>query len=102
MSARYRAGAAVRVARERPAVSVGRLHIRTPHYVRGLTGTVAEVMGPFHNPEGLAAGEDGLPKQVLYRVRFPLVSVWTAYDGTPADTVDVEIYEHWLEPAHAA
>jgi nitrile hydratase len=40
--------------------------------------------------------------QVLYRVRFPLGSVWDRYGGDPSDTVDVELYEHWLEPAHAA
>lgn len=102
MSARYAPGATVRVARDRPAISVGRAHIRTPHYVRGLTGTVAEVMGPFRNPEGLALGEDGLPMQVLYRVRFPLDAVWEHYEGGPNDTLDVELYEHWLEPAHAA
>lgn len=102
MSARYAAGAVVKVARDRPTISIGRQHIRTPHYVRGLTGTIAEVMGPFPNPEGLAVGEDGLPRQVLYRVRFPLRSVWDRYEGAPSDTVDTEIYEHWLEPAHAA
>ena len=46
MSARYAPGAAVKVARDRPTISIGRQHIRTPHYVRGLTGTIAEVMGP--------------------------------------------------------
>ncbi|WP_439580046.1 SH3-like domain-containing protein [Elioraea sp.] len=102
MSARFAPGTTVRVAQERPAISLGRQHIRTPHYVRGLTGTVAEVMGPFANPEGLAVGEDGLPKQVLYRVRFPLGSVWGQYGGSSTDTLDVELYEHWLEPAHAA
>jgi nitrile hydratase len=102
VSARFAPGVAVRVARERPAISLGRQHIRTPHYVRGLTGTVAEVMGPFRNPEGLAVGEDGLPMQVLYRVRFPLGAVWDRYEGDPGDTVDIELYEHWLEPAHAA
>lgn len=101
MSPRFAPGAPVRVAQERPAISLGRQHIRTPHYVRGLTGTVAEVMGPFRNPEGLAVGEDGLPMQVLYRVRFRLGSVWDRYEGSPADTLDVELYEHWLEPTHA-
>jgi nitrile hydratase len=102
MTARFRPGEPVRVAAERPAISLGRQHIRTPHYVRGQTGTVAEVMGPFRNPEGLAAGEDGLPKQVLYRVRFPQPQLWPGYRGPARDTLEVEIYEHWLEPVHAA
>lgn len=102
MSARFRPGDAVRVRAERPAISLGRPHIRTPHYVRGKPGTIAEVMGPFRNPEGLATGGDGLPMQVLYRVRFPQAGLWDAYVGPEKDTLEVEIYEHWLEPLHAA
>lgn len=102
MSARFRPGDAVRVSAARPAVSLGRAHIRTPHYVRGKEGTVAEVMGPFRNPEGLATGGDGLPMQVLYRVRFPQARLWEPYAGPARDTLEVEIYEHWLEPIHAA
>lgn len=101
MSARFRPGDRVRVSLERPAISVGRPHIRTPHYVRGQQGTVAEVMGPFRNPEGLATGGDGLPMQVLYRVRFPQPRLWPGYAGPAHDTLEVELYEHWLEPAHA-
>jgi hypothetical protein len=101
VSARFRPGDAVRVTAERPAISVGRPHIRTPHYVRGQRGMVADVIGPFRNPEGLATGGDGLPMQVLYRVRFAQPRLWQAYAGPARDTVEVEIYEHWLEPAHA-
>lgn len=99
-AARFRPGEAVRVRAERPAISAGREHIRTPHYVRGRNGTVTEVMGPFRNPEGLAAGEEGLPEQVLYRVLFPQARLWAGYAGAPSDTLEVEVYEHWLEPAH--
>jgi len=102
VSPRYRPGEQVRVRAERPAISVGRAHIRTPHYVRGQPGMIAEVMGPFRNPEGLATGGDGLPTQVLYRVRFPQPQLRPGYDGAACDTVEVEIYEHWLEPTHAA
>lgn len=101
MSARFRPGDTVRVARDRPAISLGRPHIRTPHYVRGKAGMVAEVIGPFRNPEGLATGGDGLPMQVLYRIRFPQARLWPGYAGAAQDTLEVEIYEHWLEPAHA-
>jgi nitrile hydratase len=99
-AARFRPGEPVRVRMERPAVSAARQHIRTPHYVRGQTGTVTEVMGLFRNPEGLAAGEDGLPEQVLYRVLFPQTRLWPGYQGAAADTLEVELYEHWLEPGH--
>ena len=52
----------------------------------------------FHNPETLAYGADGLPKQTLYRVRFDQTHVWPDYAGAPQDKVEIEIYEHWLEP----
>ena len=32
-------------------------------------------------------------------VRFVQARVWPDYGGSPLDTVDVEIYQHWLEPA---
>ncbi len=94
MNARFAAGARVTVRRLDPPG-----HMRAPTYIRGKTGTVERVCGAFRNPETLAYGGDGLPKQPLYRVRFSQVQVWPAYGGAPADTVDVEIYEHWLEPA---
>ena len=76
-------------------------HMRTPHYVRGRTGRVATVVGPKLNPERLAYGGNGAPGVLLYRVRFAQPSVWPGYGGAPHDTLDVEIYEHWLEPASA-
>ncbi|MGB3409486.1 MAG: nitrile hydratase, partial [Jannaschia sp.] len=32
----------------------------------------------------------------LYRVRFRMGDVWTSADS-PDDTLDAEIYAHWLE-----
>jgi nitrile hydratase subunit beta len=74
-------------------------HIRTPFYVRGKTGTVERLCGSFRNPEELAYARDGLPKQPLYRIRFRQAELWPDYSGPVGDSVDVEIYEHWLEPA---
>ncbi len=94
MSARFTAGNRVAVRRAYPPG-----HVRTPYYVRGKAGVVERVLAEFPNPEELAYGRSGLPKQWLYRVRFPLAEVWPDYAGPPGDTVDVEIYQHWLEPA---
>ena len=44
-------------------------------------------------------GFDGEPKRVLYRVRFEQPHVWSDYDGPPHDFLEMEIFEHWLEPA---
>ena len=71
-------------------------HRRTPYYVRGRTGVIERVCGAFPNPEELAYGFDGLPKKTLYRVRFRQKDVWPGYRGADGDTVDVDIFEHWL------
>ena len=94
MSAAFAAGDRVRVRRADPPG-----HLRTPCYARGLSGVVERYLGDFANPEELAYGRSGLPKQPLYRVRFRQADVWPDYAGPPADTVDIEIYQHWLEPA---
>ncbi len=99
MNARFAAGDRVRVRRADPPG-----HVRTPFYIRGKTGVIERVLGDFPNPEERAYGRSGLPKQPLYRVRFLQVDVWPDYAQPEAqardiDTVDIEIYEHWLEPA---
>jgi nitrile hydratase len=60
-------------------------------------GVVERLCGAYPNPEELAYGRSGVPKQPLYRVRFAQRDVWPAYAGPAGDTVDVEIYQHWLE-----
>lgn len=74
-------------------------HRRTPYYIRGKKGVIERVCGAFPNPEELAYGFDGRPKRVLYRVRFPQAEVWPDYRGGRDDVLEVELYEHWLEPA---
>ena len=76
-------------------------HIRTPAYIRGHAGAVVAVLGRHANPEELAFHRSGLPAPTLYRVRFAQHALWPDYAGSAADTVDVEIYEHWLEAKEA-
>ena len=92
MEARFQEGDRVRVRDEaRPG------HIRTPRYIMGKVGVVRRVHGSYRNPEQLAYGEDGLPEVPLYYVAFDAAHVW---EGPPtADSVVVDLYEHWLEPA---
>lgn len=71
-------------------------HVRTPSYLRGKTGFIEREIGPFANPEKLAYGLEA-EKQVLYRVRFTMKEVWGARAENPGDTIDAEIYAHWLE-----
>lgn len=74
-------------------------HLRTPYYIRGKAGVIERVLRPFPNPEERAYGRSGTPAVLLYRVRFLQRDVWPDYAGQPDDTVDLEIYQHWLEPA---
>jgi nitrile hydratase subunit beta len=90
----FHAGDPVRVRRAFPPG-----HVRTPYYTRGHRGTVVEVVGAYPNPERLAYGLPGEPAPTLYRVRFAQAELWPDYAGDPADSVDVEIFEHWLESA---
>jgi hypothetical protein len=94
MSDAFRIGQSVRVRRAWPPG-----HVRTPHYVRGKAGVIDQIAGHFANPEELAYGRDGLPRQALYRVRFRQSELWPDYRGPAADSAVVDLLEHWLEPA---
>ena len=91
---KFKVGERVRVVKAYPPG-----HVRTPFYIRGHTGTIERVCGSFPNPEELAQMRDGLPERPLYRVRFRQKDVWAGYRGTAADVIEVEIFQHWLEPA---
>jgi len=91
---RFRPGARVAVRFAHPPG-----HLRTPWYIRGKTGEIERLCGAFANPEELAYNRPGLPAQPLYRVRFRQRELWPDYDGPAQDTIEVEIYQHWLEPA---
>lgn len=73
-------------------------HVRTPHYLRGKTGVIERNLGAFPNPENLAYGQPA-PARALVRVRFTMADIWGPETENPHDTLDAEIYEHWLEPA---
>ena len=94
---RFKVGDPVRVKRSHPPG-----HRRTPSYVRGKVGTIERICGAFPNPEELAYGFDGEPKKILYRVRFRQKDLWPAYEGGERDVLELEIYEHWLEPVSAS
>ena len=90
---RFKPGDKVRVD-DRPAVG----HCRTPLYLRGKRGVIAEVQGAYRDPERLAYHLSGLPAQVLYKVRFTQAEIWGRYDDSPGDRLEADIYEPWLEP----
>jgi nitrile hydratase len=72
-------------------------HVRTPAYVRGKQGWIERIQGEFRNPESLAYGGDGLPREPLYMVGFRQTELWQSrYAESPRDNLYVDIYEHWL------
>jgi nitrile hydratase len=94
VTARFAIGERVRVRASAPPG-----HIRTPFYIRGHVGEIERYCGDFPMPEELAQMRDGLPAQPLYRVRFLQREVWPAYREKADDVVEIEIFQHWLEPA---
>jgi nitrile hydratase len=71
-------------------------HVRTPVYVRGKVGRVMRCFGAFTNPELKAYRLTGA-KQELYQVRFLQKDLWPDYQGSDRDSVDLDLYRHWLE-----
>ena len=71
-------------------------HVRTPFYLRGKMGEVERDLGEFGNPEHQAYGHLGDRKPLL-RVRFTMEEIWGEAAENPQDTLDAEIYAHWLE-----
>lgn len=94
VAAKFKPGDRVRVREGDPPG-----HCRTPAYIRGKIGSIEGVRGAFRNPESLAYGGEGLPKQVLYLVGFDQPRIWTKYHGPAQDKLLVDLYEHWLESA---
>ena len=85
-------GQRVRIADRTPPV-----HHRVPAYAKGRVGVIERVCKLHGAPEEFIRG-DGKPAQRLYRVRIPQNGLWEDYDGTTGDDLDIEIFEHWLEP----
>jgi nitrile hydratase len=67
------------------------VHVRTPWYLRGKVGETL-------NAEALAYNRYD-DKKRLVRVRFTMAEIWGDAAERPGDTLDAEIFEHWLEPA---
>lgn len=71
-------------------------HVRAPAYLRGKTGVIERALGAFGNPEKLAYKLDA-ERRDLFRVRFTMREIWGDAAEDPGDTLDAELYEHWLE-----
>ncbi|MDA0334614.1 MAG: nitrile hydratase subunit beta [bacterium] len=90
---RFRIGDRVRID-ARPLAT----HHRVPAYAKGQTGVIIRVCGEHEEPERLAFGQQHRLRR-LYRVRLQQTDLWKTYEGSPTDTLDIEIFDHWLQPA---
>ena len=73
-------------------------HVRTPMYLRGKCGVIERSLGEFPNPEQRAYRQSATPC-TLHRVRFTMAEVWGDGAENPSDTLDAEIFAHWLTKA---
>ena len=89
---KFSSGQRVRIADRTPPV-----HHRVPSYAKGQIGVVERVCGMHGMPEKFIRG-DGQPAQRIYRVSIPQTELWNGYDGSKNDLLEIEIFEHWLEP----
>ena len=95
-TASFAVGQRVQVRAENLATRWRRPHLRTPGYIFGAVGIIERFVGVYQSPE-LNAFQHVEGVQPLYRVRFAMGDVWREYDGPAHDTIDVEIYQSWLQ-----
>jgi nitrile hydratase len=88
----FSVGQRVRIGDDTPPV-----HHRVPGYAKGKAGVVERICGVHGMPEHFIRG-DGQPFQRLYRVRILQSELWPDYSGGGEDRLEIDIFEHWLEP----
>jgi nitrile hydratase subunit beta len=79
-------------------------HSRVPAYARGQVGVVERVLSDFVIPEDDAWGRlwHGGRRATLYRIKLRQATSFPPYKGSAEDMHELEIFEHWLEPAQEA
>ena len=71
-------------------------HTRCPWYIRGHLGVVTRYDGPFSLPD-VEAHSVHRVHEAAYSVRFDAEELW--HDGQPGMTVNVDLWDSYLEPA---
>lgn len=70
-------------------------HTRIPRYARDKHGEVRKHYGSFHVPDAVVEGRE--EPEPCYSVRFDAQALWGP--DTSADTVCIDMWESYLEPA---
>ena len=76
-------------------------HHRVPAYVKGQAGTVVRVCRSQGRPEVLSREDSDTVSVPVYRVRLAQPELWPGYSGSRRDTLEIELFGHWLEPDRA-
>lgn len=94
MSARFDVGDRVRI----DTRSESRHH-RVPAFVKGREGVIERVCLAHPEPEKVAKADPDGKVFTVYRVRLMQRDLWPDYAGNDDDSLEIEIFEHWLEAA---
>jgi nitrile hydratase subunit beta len=104
----YGGASALREAETEPRFAVGdrvvtknlnaSTHHRLPSYVKAKPGVIAAIPGAFTLNDSLAHGSGESPTHV-YTVGFSAADLWGEAAEAPGDTVYVDLFETYLEPA---
>ncbi|MEW5302846.1 MAG: hypothetical protein WDW36_005589 [Sanguina aurantia] len=97
----YSPGDLVRVRKENAMVRWRKPHLRVPGYIHGVIGRVERSCVGLGKDAAASAYREPAITQPLYRVRFLQRHLWEGYTGCPEDSVEVEVFEPWLQPATA-
>jgi nitrile hydratase len=71
-------------------------HTRCPNYIRGKVGVITRSDGEFSIPD-VEAHSTQRVSEATYSVRFDADELWN--DGQPGVTVNVDLWDSYLEPA---
>ena len=73
-------------------------HYRVPTYIRGKTGHVIKVIEPsLIDNEEEGYGRNAGNRRHYYRITVLMTEIWSDYEGSPRDELQIEVYETWLE-----
>ena len=92
MTSRFNVGDRVRIdTRSEPR------HHRVPAFVKGREGIIERVCAAHPPPERVAKADPDGDVFTVYRVRLMQKDLWPDYIGPHGDSLEIEIFEHWLE-----
>ena len=73
-------------------------HHRVPAYAKGANGVITEICNLAPIPEQIAMIQNPPERVPVYRVKLEQQQLWSDYQGLHSDSLEIEIYQHWLKP----